>query len=54
MQLSQQDIADSVGTVREVVTRIMGQFREKGILGYRGRRLEILDREALAREAVVG
>ena len=53
VQLSQQDIADSVGTVREVVTRIMGQFRDHGILRYRGRRLEILDRDALAREAIV-
>ena len=40
-------------TVREVVTRIMGQFRDQGILQYRGRRLEILDRDALAREAIV-
>jgi CRP/FNR family cyclic AMP-dependent transcriptional regulator len=53
VQLSQQEIADSVGTVREVVTRIIGQFREQGILCYQGRRLEILDRDSLAREAVV-
>jgi CRP-like cAMP-binding protein len=45
--LSQQEIADAVGTVREVVTRIIGQFREQGIVRYTGRRLEILDVDAL-------
>jgi CRP/FNR family transcriptional regulator, cyclic AMP receptor protein len=45
--LSQQEIADAVGTVREVVTRIIGQFREQGIVRYTGRRLEILDIDAL-------
>jgi CRP/FNR family transcriptional regulator, cyclic AMP receptor protein len=45
--LSQQEIADAVGTVREVVTRIIGQFREQGIVRYAGRRLEILDVDAL-------
>jgi CRP-like cAMP-binding protein len=45
--LSQQELADAVGTVREVVTRIIGQFRARGILRYSGRRLEILDMEKL-------
>lgn len=45
--LSQQELADAVGTVREVVTRIIGQFRGRGILRYSGRRLEILDMDAL-------
>ena len=45
--LSQQEIADAVGTVREVVTRIIGQFREQGIVRYAGRRLEIIDIDAL-------
>ncbi len=49
--LSQQEMADAVGTVREVVTRIIGTFRSRGIVRYSGRRLEILDMKALARES---
>jgi CRP/FNR family transcriptional regulator, cyclic AMP receptor protein len=49
--LSQQEMADAVGTVREVVTRIIGQFRARGIVKYSGRRLEILDLEALTHES---
>jgi CRP-like cAMP-binding protein len=49
--LSQQEMADAVGTVREVVTRIIGQFRSRGIVQYSGRRLEILDLDALTRES---
>ena len=49
--LSQQELADAVGTVREVVTRIIAQFRSRGIVRYSGRRLEILDVDALAHEA---
>lgn len=45
--LSQQELADAVGTVREVVTRIIGQFRARGIVRYSGRRLEILDMDKL-------
>jgi CRP/FNR family cyclic AMP-dependent transcriptional regulator len=45
--LSQQELADAVGTVREVVTRIIGQFRTQGVVRYSGRRLEILDYDAL-------
>jgi CRP/FNR family transcriptional regulator, cyclic AMP receptor protein len=45
--LSQQELADAVGTVREVVTRIIGQFRTQGMVRYSGRRLEILDYDAL-------
>jgi CRP/FNR family transcriptional regulator, cyclic AMP receptor protein len=51
--LSQQEIADAVGTVREVVTRIIGQLRARGIVQYSGRRLEILDLEALTHESQV-
>jgi CRP/FNR family transcriptional regulator, cyclic AMP receptor protein len=49
--LSQQDLADTVGTVREVVTRIIAHFRANGIVQYSGRRLEILDFDALLRES---
>lgn len=52
--LSQQEMADAVGTVREVVTRIIGRFRTRGIVRYSGRKLEILDPDALAHEAVIG
>jgi CRP/FNR family transcriptional regulator, cyclic AMP receptor protein len=50
VRLSQQELADAVGTVREVVTRIIAQFRARGIVRYSGGRLEILDIRALAVE----
>jgi CRP-like cAMP-binding protein len=52
--LSQQEIADAVGTVREVVTRIIGQFRGQGIVRYSGRHLEILDLDALINASLLG
>jgi CRP/FNR family transcriptional regulator, cyclic AMP receptor protein len=45
--LSQQELADAVGTVREVITRIIGQFRARGIVRYAGRHLEVLDMDKL-------
>jgi CRP-like cAMP-binding protein len=51
--LSQQELADAVGTVREVVTRIIAQFRSRGVVRYSGRRLEILDVAALEHEAEI-
>ncbi len=48
--LSQQEIADAVGTVREVVTRAIGQLRARDIVRYSGRRLEVLDMKALVNE----
>lgn len=51
--LSQQELADAVGTVREVVTRIIAQFRSRGIVRYSGRKLEILDVVALDHEAEI-
>ncbi|AEY85382.1 putative Crp/Fnr family transcriptional regulator [Streptomyces hygroscopicus subsp. jinggangensis 5008] len=50
---SQQELADSVGTVREVVSRIIGRFRAQGIVRYADRKLEILDVEALAQVALI-
>lgn len=44
---SQQELADSVGTVREVVTRVMSQFKAEGLVHYAGRSLEILDLDGL-------
>lgn len=51
--LSQQEMADAAGTVREVVARIIGQLRARGMVQYSGRRLEILDMDALTREGQV-
>jgi CRP/FNR family cyclic AMP-dependent transcriptional regulator len=50
VRLSQQELADAVGTVREVVARIIAQFRARGIVRYSSGRLEILDPRALAVE----
>ena len=51
LELSNQEIANRVGTVRELVSRCLGRLRSAGIIAVEERLVRILDREALAREA---
>jgi len=44
-----QMLADELGTTREVVSRTLESFKEEGMLRLGRRRIEILDRGALAR-----
>lgn len=44
-----QMLADELGTTREVVSRTLESFKEEGMLRLGRRRIEILDRDALAR-----
>lgn len=44
---SHQELADAVGTVREVVTRVIAQLKSDGLLRYSGRHIEILDMRGL-------
>lgn len=45
---SQQDLADAVGTAREVVVRILRELRRDGVVETRRQRILILDPERLA------
>jgi CRP/FNR family transcriptional regulator, cyclic AMP receptor protein len=44
-------LADAVGTVREVITRVLGEFRHQGILDTRPGRVILLDPGRLSRVA---
>jgi CRP/FNR family cyclic AMP-dependent transcriptional regulator len=44
---SHQELADAVGSVREVVTRVIAQLKSDGLIRYTGRHLEILDMRGL-------
>jgi len=46
--LTHADIAAACGTVREVVTRCLAHFEERGLIRRRGRRIVISDPEGLA------
>jgi CRP-like cAMP-binding protein len=51
LPLTHQELAARLGTVREVVSRNLARFRAEGILRMEGRRVQILDRANLEREA---
>lgn len=46
--VTQQQLADELGTAREVVSRTLGRFRDTGWLKVSRGRLELVDRAALA------
>jgi CRP/FNR family transcriptional regulator, cyclic AMP receptor protein len=50
-QVSQQELADAVGTVREVVTRTLGALRTEGLLETERDRIRIIDPHGLATSA---
>ena len=50
--LSQQDIADMVGTYRETATRILNELRGDGLVDLKRMRIDVLDRAGL--QAVAG
>jgi len=49
ISLTHQMLADSLGTTREVVSRILESFQESGMLRLGRKRIEILNRSALER-----
>jgi PAS domain S-box-containing protein len=49
--MTQQRLADCVGTVREVVARTLREFRAEGLVVTAGGRVEVLDAGRLARVA---
>jgi CRP/FNR family cyclic AMP-dependent transcriptional regulator len=48
--VSQQDLANSVGSVREVVARVLAELREKGLVRTSPGRVEILDPVRMSRQ----
>ncbi|HTO99561.1 MAG TPA: Crp/Fnr family transcriptional regulator [Myxococcales bacterium] len=53
-RLSQQQLADAVGSVREVVARLLGKLREEGLLRTGDGEVELLDPGRLAGEVKGG
>ena len=51
MPVTHQELAQRLGTVREVVSRNLGRFQSEGVLRLAGREVQLLDRAALVREA---
>lgn len=49
LTVTHQMLADELGTTREVVSRTLETFQESGILRLGRKRIEVLDRSALAR-----
>lgn len=52
VEASQQDIADNIGSVREVVARAVAQLREEGYLERDDRRLVLIDPAGLHRISI--
>ncbi|MEZ5356860.1 MAG: Crp/Fnr family transcriptional regulator [Bryobacteraceae bacterium] len=52
--VTHQELASRLGTAREVVSRTLSRMRAQGIVEFSGRRIGILDRGALRREASAG
>lgn len=50
-RLSQQELADAVGSVREVVARVLGKLRDDGLVRTGDGEVELLDLPRLAEEA---
>ena len=46
--MTHQKLADDVGSVREVVSRLLGQWAEAGLIELRRGAIEIVDRASLA------
>ncbi|HXS94757.1 MAG TPA: Crp/Fnr family transcriptional regulator [Candidatus Limnocylindrales bacterium] len=51
LKMTHQELASRLGTVREVVSRNLARFKAQGLVTMQGHRVEIEDRDGLAREA---
>jgi len=49
--LTHEEIAQVIGTSRETVTRLLSQFKKKGLIEWNGSNLALTDRAALERSA---
>jgi CRP/FNR family transcriptional regulator len=51
IDVTQQSLADATGSVREVVSRALGQLRSQGVVARNGDGVTVLDPEGLMRAA---
>ena len=49
LRLTQRDLASLVGATRESVNKVLGTFRDQGLIEVEGQRITILDRRGLKR-----
>lgn len=49
LQMTHQDLADEIGSTREMVSRILESFADQGLVTLGRRRIEVLDPETLRR-----
>ncbi len=49
--LSREDLANIVGTATETVIRLLSEFKSDGMIGLEGKRIKVLDVQALVHEA---
>lgn len=54
LETTHQQLADELGTVREIVTRLLRRFERQGWIGLARQRIEILDASALRQQAAGG
>ena len=47
IKMSHQELADELGTVREMITRVLKSFSDSGLIALGRERIEILDEPAL-------
>jgi len=52
-RMTQQEMAAQLGTVREMVSRVLHSFEEEGLVRFDRHRIVILDREGLERKAMM-
>lgn len=52
LRATHQQLADELGSVREIVTRLLNQFADEGLVALGRERIEVLDRARLAGRAV--
>lgn len=52
LRATHQQLADELGSVREIVTRLLNQFADEGLVSLGRERIEVADRERLAARAV--
>ena len=49
LRLTQAELASLVGATRESVNKVLGAFRDQGLIEVEGQRITILDRQGLKR-----
>ena len=51
LRITHQQLADELGSAREIVSRVLGQFVEEGLIRGGRQEIEILDASGLRRRA---